>query len=440
MAFDGNDFFKNTITELYQQTSISNSLDTRGNRQLFLRGVRNFEANMVDNWQTILYPILNGPKDSTYQPYSGVRSATWAEYDILDPEYGGLHGWTLTTEPWATSNSMSALWDSEYERPRSVAGSIYYLVQQIESVRNITTPEVPDAYDDTGVTTDIADLRQDLLTSYKDVYGATHPFTGDGVKKQDHSVYSHIKEILSLFNGGPTITVDVTGEPSYPNMSLNVAVSGLSYDAGIGQDKITDLVSDLANIRTFLGMNTNVAVPDYGSPTHVTNGESLESAIIDLDTVVGSLSGSQVSEFNDLTDVNIPGPQDGDIPKYNDTSQKWETTQISIPVSIDDLNDVNVPDPQDGQIMKYDGTAEEWVSVDLPILPELVVKTDGNTFTLPDASTNENKQYIIKSNYDGSFTVATTGADTIDEEDSVIVTQKGTSLTFISDGTEWWII
>jgi len=62
------------------------------------------------------------------------------------------------------------------------------------------------------------------------------------------------------------------------------------------------------------------------------------------------------------------------------------------------------------------------------------------TVTLPAASTNEAKKYVIKNIAGSLITVGTTGGDLIDEEPSVDLPTKFQSIKVISDGSGWQII
>ena len=107
----GKENFKNLIKQVYQQTSSILTIEKQSERLALIRSLKNFEANYVYNWQRFIYPIFSGPEASPYKKYSGFRSAPWAEYDVLDPEFGGGSGWTLTAEPWATAEGLPCLWD-----------------------------------------------------------------------------------------------------------------------------------------------------------------------------------------------------------------------------------------------------------------------------------------------------------------------------------------
>ena len=75
--------------------------------------------------------------------------------------------------------------------------------------------------------------------------------------------------------------------------------------------------------------------------------------------VVGTLAG--------LTDTNISSPQNGQVLKYNSTSQKWENANESGGVStLSGLSDVNVTSVSDGQMLAYDNASGKWENVNAP--------------------------------------------------------------------------
>lgn len=71
------------------------------------------------------------------------------------------------------------------------------------------------------------------------------------------------------------------------------------------------------------------------------------------------------TSFDKITDVDLSNLQDGQILKYNATTQKWENASAgSVDTNLVDLNDVNVESPTDGQIIAWDSASGRWVNVD----------------------------------------------------------------------------
>lgn len=66
----------------------------------------------------------------------------------------------------------------------------------------------------------------------------------------------------------------------------------------------------------------------------------------------------------------------------------------------------------------------------------------GFTVTLPLAADNASRLITVKkvSTDSNQLTVTHSGSDTIDGASSQIIVEPYTAVTFISDGTSWWII
>jgi hypothetical protein len=302
MAFETKNFFNSTIKQIYQQTGAILSLSTRSDKQLLINSLKLFEANFVYNWQKIHYPLLHGPTGSPYEKYTGMRSKPWAEYDALDSVYGGLSGWTLTAEPWATEDSIPALWDVTNKQPHSITGALYYLSQRIEdlTVEN-DEAELPQ-YDDREVKADIDCLEKNLETIYKDVYGCAYNLDCDGGKQNQFSVQTHLYQMFDqLIDGGPQFSIDDNCEDLYPAMSIYMPTSGLTYDVKIPNTEISgtcgnNLQDDLNLIHSYIGLNnceTSPTYSDYGSLNYLTDGNSLEESLWDLDNAISTFSSTK---------------------------------------------------------------------------------------------------------------------------------------------------
>lgn len=81
---------------------------------------------------------------------------------------------------------------------------------------------------------------------------------------------------------------------------------------------------------------------------------------------------------SDLTDVALTTLTDGQVLKYNSTTQKWENSSSAPTTSaLDDLTNVNITTPSNNQVLKYNSTSEEWENAD-----------EEAQYTLPIASAN----------------------------------------------------
>lgn len=91
-------------------------------------------------------------------------------------------------------------------------------------------------------------------------------------------------------------------------------------------------------------------------------GTAGQSLITDGSGVLSWITPS--SALNDLTDVNISSPADGQVLLYDATATEWIA---GTPVSnLNDLADVNASSPTDGQVLIYDSAASQWSPGALP--------------------------------------------------------------------------
>lgn len=308
----GREYFKNIIKETYQQTGAIGALETISERNSFVSSVKQFEAGYVVNWQTILYPLLNGVTGSEYKKFSGVRSGPWAEYDGLDPQYGGLSGWTLTAEPWATAEGLECLWDKGKAQPNSITAALYCLSSKIDAIEILSNREV-DPYDDSELRSQIVCLNNDFLRIYKDAIGCGASLKCSSEKTLEFSLLRHIYEIFDqVIDGGPNIPFTFDCEKSYPELSIKLLVSNLIYDVLIDQKYIRGLSVDLECIREWIGMMADSAcLPEYGDArilNYISNGDNLVEAIFKLDQAIQS-SSVNLQEAYDAGDtrLHLPG-------------------------------------------------------------------------------------------------------------------------------------
>lgn len=74
------------------------------------------------------------------------------------------------------------------------------------------------------------------------------------------------------------------------------------------------------------------------------------------------LAMSKIGSLDDLNDVEISSPTNGQGLIYNSTTQEWENANIPSggASALDDLTDVEITTPSSGQVLKYDGS--KWVN------------------------------------------------------------------------------
>ena len=142
----------------------------------------------------------------------------------------------------------------------------------------------------------------------------------------------------------------ILGDGDYLKSGDNV--SELNNDAGYLTDAVTKIVA-----------GTNITIDPASGEGEVTINAA-DAAALALD---------------DLTDVNVPAPDSGDVLSYNGTN--W-VSSAAPPADISgsnltQLNDVEAPGAADGDMLIYDGGDAEWVNTPAPTKTSDFVN-DGN--------------------------------------------------------------
>ena len=73
-----------------------------------------------------------------------------------------------------------------------------------------------------------------------------------------------------------------------------------------------------------------------------------------------------VTELSGLTDVDVTTttPTNGQGLVYNSTSEKWENANVLASASVSTLTDVNLTSLKNGQVLKYDTSTQKWVNAE----------------------------------------------------------------------------
>ena len=318
----GREYLQNIIKETYQQTGAIGSIETISERNSFVSSVKQFESGYVVNWQSILHPLISGLETSDFKKYSGVRSGPWAEYDGLDSQYGGLSGWTLTAEPWATEDGLECLWDKTKSQPNSITAVLYCLSNKIDEISILSNQDV-DIYDDSEIRSKILCLENDFLRIYKEAIGCDASLKCSSEKSLEYSVLRHVYEIFEqVIDGGPNIPNLFDCEKDYPELSIKLLVSNLIFDVLIDQKYISGLTADLTCIREWIGKYDSVdCTPTYGLSAelnYISNGDNLVESIFKLDQALkADLQGAY--DYGDKSSGS-PGWIELSVPTENQNS------------------------------------------------------------------------------------------------------------------------
>lgn len=129
--------------------------------------------------------------------------------------------------------------------------------------------------------------------------------------------------------------------------------------------------AQLETLRLILNSFGVAVWPNYASDPYACTGNvdggyyfnTTSSTFQVCDGSSWAAGGGGVAALNDLTDVTISSPSDGQALVYDGvTDMRWENTAQSAS-DLDDLADVEAPTPSDGDIIVYDGvTDNRWES------------------------------------------------------------------------------
>lgn len=237
-----------------------------------------FADNVRKDIAAIVYQL-----NTVYKTLVEVMSSA---QDLNALDYG-LSGNVVYTHIRATAADAEAYWTEELSRARTIKETIDVLLAEIARLENeIQQALDSDEYDDTELRSLIQGNSLDLKQLAHDTMGSGYTLDGDGLPNLSYSVSQALDAIGAFFSGYPGS--GNTYVTSYPALSLSVLLSEITIDTTLDQTVITGLPTDLAAIRTFIGMDdASDSTPDYstygGSLVDVADGDSLEEAIWKLD-------------------------------------------------------------------------------------------------------------------------------------------------------------
>lgn len=193
------------------------------------------------------------------------------------------------------------------------------------------------------------------------------------------------------------------------------------------------------------------------STTPVVPSPPLRSPFVDPSATQGSrISWPWLKYFQDLTALlkgNITPSQ------FPGLTGDVVAAPGSIATTVEKIQgiDVEAGTPGNGQILEYNSGLTEWIfatiagnlnvvtkNANYSASPGDVVLCDttagGFVITLPSAGANPNKSVTVKKTSTDSNNVTVAATEFIDGGGSAIFFAAYTSLTFVSDGANWWIV
>lgn len=148
----------------------------------------------------------------------------------------------------------------------------------------------------------------------------------------------------------PTVTVTKTGTDESPNFDL--AFSGLKGDTGA--QGATGATGATGNGISSIVKTSTVGLVDTYTITY-TDGTTSTFTVT---------NGQSINSINDISDVTLTTPTNGQVLTYNSTSQKWEN-KAQAGGSLANLTDVTLTTPANGNTLRYNSTSQKWENVSL---------------------------------------------------------------------------
>lgn len=281
---------------------------------------------------------------------------------------------------------------------------------------------------------DCIKLAEDLLAEIQNglvLFGPTVELEGSA------TIEPFIKEFTHTLTGvNLTLTISVPWDWSACDIPADWTVGGSGSGGsggGIGLLLQTNGVDNGSQSLLNLQAGTNVTITDNGSGTITISasgggggGGTVKSVAMTVPPAF-NVSGSPITssgtlavsgagnssqyvdgtgslqtfptiptELNDLTDVNVSSPNDGDTLIYFSSGNEFKNQPLAavatsgdyndlanlpaIPSDLDDLSDVNAPAPTNGQVLTYNSTSGDWEAV-TPASGSSPLTTKGDLYT-----------------------------------------------------------
>jgi len=258
MALSKSEYFKNLFSTITQSTGAIVNAQSPEEMRAFVRAAKIDAAINVRNWNKFIHPMMKT-----------LRSAPEHEQDVLEH---GIHGGTVTTDLYATEDSMECLWDFTRGQPQSILGSILCLSARIA---NLASETVVEEYDDSDLRSLIKCIELNLEQARKDLFADCYIWDCDGNPNLPYSLGRHIYEMFNqVIIGAPAIGLEGCFDDDYPTLSIENRVSTLIYDDFIPSEFVEYCVEGrsifdaLQATQTYLGMDDCFdELPDYSLKT-----------------------------------------------------------------------------------------------------------------------------------------------------------------------------
>jgi hypothetical protein len=253
--------FTDTLSTVVQSTAGTSNLDSKPERQLFLRQVKNDLAAIIGQLNGVHYLLADGLYSDGDNPLSV-----------------GLCGNVLYSHVNATVADSSVFWNNISARPKTIKETVDTLLSEIARVENLANQMAQAvAYDDTAITASATANQLNISQLKLDLLGSTYTLTGTGLGTLTYTLAQAVDAIGSLLTGWPALGITHSG--SFPALSLPVSsgtgmtVPVFTYLAGGTADldnRIYDNWADCFTAASTLAatQQVEIAIDDSnGAPT-----------------------------------------------------------------------------------------------------------------------------------------------------------------------------
>lgn len=157
------------------------------------------------------------------------------------------------------------------------------------------------------------------------------------------------------FGGNKDFNNDLTkGGIAVVTISDAQVITNKDIDGGVAANnrRVTLPADTLANLNALTRKAGTVV---YATDTQVFYGDNGTT----LDPIGG------INDLDDLSDVTISAPANGEILQYNNGTSQWEN--VTFPTSaLDDLTDVTIAGPVNNEILIYNNGTSQWENATFP--------------------------------------------------------------------------
>ena len=171
---------------------------------------------------------------------------------------------------------------------------------------------------------------------------------------------------VESFNTRVGNVVPEAGDYNAAQVTYDNTGSGMAADNV--QDAIDEVKADIpvvpANIVETFNARTGDVVPDSGdyNAGQITYDNSLSGLTgTEVQSAIDELAANATPDLDDLGDVSITTPTNGQVLSYDSGTQEWVNTSVGSS-TIAGLTDVTITSPTNGQVLNYDGVSQTWVN------------------------------------------------------------------------------